>query len=313
MVNTVGVIGSCVTRDLFFSKVIPDYKNFFKLTTFQGRSTLISLMQQPYKYNKEDIKTENKIDMGFIETDFRKEGIKGLIKQPPDYLIIDILFDVIFGVILLNDGNIISNNTWTFPKISFYNHLNDFRTINIIDNTKEYFNLYKINVNLFFELLQANCPNTKVILNQVRHSTSYIDKDGVIDTNSLKKISVDNKYFEKLENYIIDNFDVDILYFGHDYLADVSHMWGLAPHHYEKKYYMDKSNQLREIVFKNNLLNENITLKKTISDLKKENNILIRKNKILDDKKTFFQRQNVNLKRKVDYSNKKLISIKKFF
>ena len=81
---------------------------------------------------------------------------------------------------------------------------------------------------------------------------------------------------------------------------------------------MDKSNQLREIVFKNNLLNENITLKKnkikkTISDLKKENNILIRKNKILDDKKTFFQRQNVNLKRKVDYSNKKLISIKKFF
>ena len=235
-----------------------------------------------------------------------------MIKQPPDYLIIDILFDVIFGVILLNDGNIISNNTWTFPEISFYNHLNDFRTMNIIDNTKEYFNLYKINVNLFFELLQANCPNTKVILNQVRHTASYIDKNGVIKYNSLEN-TVDNKYFEKLENYIIDNFDVDILYFGHDYLADVSHRWGLAPHHYEKKYYMDKSNQLREIVFKNNLLNENITLKKTISDLKKENNILIRKNKILDDKKTFFQRQNVNLKRKVDYSNKKLISIKKFF
>ena len=312
MVNTVGVIGSCVTRDLFYSEVIPDYKNFFKLTTFQGRSTLISLMQQPYSYNKKDIETGNKVFTEFIESDFRKDGIKGLVNQPPDYLIIDILFDVIFGVILLNDGNIISNNTWSFNKISFYNHLNDFRTINIIDNTNEYFNLYKINVNLFFELLQANCPNTKVILNQVRHTASYIDKNGVIKYNSLEN-TVDNKYFEKLENYIIDNFDVDILYFGHDYLADVSHMWGLAPHHYEKKYYMDKSNQLREIVFKNNLLNENITLKKTISDLKKENNILIRKNKILDDKKTFFQRQNVNLKRKVDYSNKKLISIKKFF
>ena len=76
MVNTVAVIGSCVTRDLFYSKVIPDYKIFFKLTTYHGRSTLISLMQQPYKYNKEDIKTENKIDMGFIETDFRKMVLK---------------------------------------------------------------------------------------------------------------------------------------------------------------------------------------------------------------------------------------------
>ena len=224
MINTVNVIGSCVTRDLFCSKVIPDYKNFFKLLSYQGRSTLISLMQQPYEYNKDDIKAKNKVDTEFIEADFRKDGIKRLIQQPPDYLIIDILFDVIFGVILLDEGNIISNNTWTFPKISFYNNLKGFKTLNIIDNTKEYFNLYKNNINLFFEVLKVNCPDTKVILNQVRHSTSYIDKDGVMNTNSLKKISVDNKYFEKLENYIIDNFDVDILYFGHDYLADVSYV-----------------------------------------------------------------------------------------
>lgn len=68
-----------------------------------------------------------------------------------------------------------------------------------------------------------------------------------------------------------------------------------------KKYYVDKSHQLREIVFKNNLLNENITLKKNISDLKKEKNILIRKNKILDDKK------NVFFKDKLLILNEKLI------
>lgn len=307
--DTISIIGSCISRDLFNSKVISDYKKFFELYTYHGRSTFISLMQEPFSFNKKDIELENKVDTTFIEDDFKKEGINRLAKYAPNYLMIDILFDVIFGVICLNDGNIISNNTWNLPKTSFYKYLNhekDFKILTIADNSQKYFNLYKNSIDLFFDFLDEYCENTKVILNSVRLVSSYVDVKGdVVNNNSrFKNECFDNIYFLKLENYIIDNFDVSVMTFNNNYLADASHMWGLAPHHYEKSFYRDKFNKLKDIVFKDKISNNNILLE-GFKNLVNENVLLNMRNRILDDEKNFFKRENINLKRKTNHLSQK--------
>lgn len=294
MVTTVSILGSCVTRDLFNSKVIPDYKDFFKLITYQGRASIISMMQPPLEFNSNDVFTGDTIDSNFIKSDLRKDGINGLIKNPPEFLIIDILFDVIFGILYCEDGTIISNNTWSLHKTIFYNKLHGkYKILTIQDNTTDYFSLFKYHVNKLFNFLEINCPNTKVILNSVRHSYAYLKDGNIVSDENFKKYGFNNNnYFEKLENYIIDNFEVDIMYFGQNYLADSNHMWGLAPHHYEKRYYNDKFNQLKNIVNNQKILHENFLLSHQLSDFKKKNKILLRKNKILSDEKRFFKTQN---------------------
>ena len=296
MVSTVSVLGSCVTRDLFYSKVISDYKSYFKLITYQGRSSLISLMSKPVNFNENDFSIGNAIAEDFIKSDFRKDGVVGLVENPPDYLIIDILFDVIYGILYLPDGNIISNNTWDLYKTPFYKNLiegenDEFKILTISHNTNEYFDAYKNAINSLFNFLKSNCINTKVILNSIRHAHSYIRNDGTIITTEFFKNygRANNKYFEKLEDYIIDNFDVDILYFGRNYYADESNIWGLAPHHYEKKLYLDKFNQLKNIVKYDKILKENERLLNNNSKLMKEIQDLYLKNKILSEEKQFFK------------------------
>lgn len=291
--STVSVFGSCTTRDLFYSKVIPNYKQYFKLTFDSQRSTIISVMQKPIDFSEEDIDTGNVFSTASIKKDLNKNFRANLIINPPEYLIFDLDFDMLFGVLLLNNGGgIISNNFWDLPKTEFYKNLNgEFKTLTIQDTPKEYFSLFKENIESFFNFLDKNCPETTVILNSIRHSWNVLRLDkSVSEEASLKKnCQIRNKNIEKLEEFIIDNFNVEVMYFGKEYLADESNMWGLASHHYEQKYYQDKFNQLKKIVMNNKIRKKNAFLLEDMSQLKEENKQLSKDIRILTDKLCYFQ------------------------
>lgn len=59
MVFTVGVFGSCVSRDLFNSKIVPNYKTFFQIISYSQRTSIISLMQNSVNFDEMDILSEN--------------------------------------------------------------------------------------------------------------------------------------------------------------------------------------------------------------------------------------------------------------
>lgn len=293
MIHSVGVFGSCVTRDLFNSKFCPNYKQYFKVVTDSQRSTIISFMADPVQIDFEDIKIDNPVSMRLLKEDFLKNKRFELFQIQPEYYVFDINFDVIFGIIILDDGNIITNNMWNLPLTSFYKKSNEWKKLTIFDNPTEYFSLFKDNVELFFDFLESNCPNMKIILNSFRNNYYYLDDNNRIKADdTFKQYSLKrNKYINKLETYIIDNYDIEILY-TKDYFIDKDHLWGFSSHHFEKRYYDDKSCQLRKIIKYEENLKHNKELSKKLRFSQEKNRYLCIENKKLIN-------QNENLEKSI--------------
>lgn len=293
MIHSVGVFGSCVTRDLFNSNFCPNYKQYFKVVADSQRSTIISFMADPVQIDFEDIKIDNPVSMRLLKEDFLKNKRFELFQMQPEYYVFDINFDVIFGIIILDDGNIITNNIWNLPLTSFYKRSNEWQKLTIFDNPTKYFSLFKDNVELFFDFLESNCPNMKIILNSFRNNYYYLDdnyriqSDDTFKQHSLKR----NKYINKLETYIIDNYDVEVLY-TKDYFIDKDHLWGFSSHHFEKRYYDDKICQLRKIIKYEENLKHNRELSKKLRFSQEKNRYLCIENKRLIN-------QNENLEKSI--------------
>lgn len=294
---SVGVFGSCVTRDLFNSNFWYDYKKYFKIVTDSQRCTIISFMTNPVQIDFDDLKTDDPLVNRLLKEDFLKNKRLDLVQKHPNYYIFDINFDVIFGVIILADGNIITNNVWDLPKTSFFQNEENYKTLTIFNDSKEYFSLFKDNVDSFFDFLENNCPNMKIILNSFRNSYKYLDEnnklsiDDTFKTLSLRR----NIYFKKFEEYIVDNYDVEILY-NQEYLIDKKHLWGFAPHHFEQRFYDDKSFQLKKLLMYYETLRYNNEYLKKLNLLQEKNRYLNIKNRELITKiKTFKKNNSHNL------------------
>lgn len=173
MVKSVAVFGSCVSRDLFFSKFNPNYKDFFNIKLSSQRSSLISIMQKPFSVDDNEIlitpeNNANIARMNFLRDDFEKTFIKGLVKSPVDYVVLDNYFEVRMGVLILKNGDIITNNNWDLPATSLYKKLDIDKKLSIQEDTNEFYKLWKENCDIFFEFLEDNCNNTKIVLNSFK-------------------------------------------------------------------------------------------------------------------------------------------------
>lgn len=314
MVFTVGVFGSCVSRDLFNSKIVPNYKTFFQIISYSQRTSIISLMQNSVNFDEMDILSENNHNDS-IKYDLSKCWLSEIAKNPPDYIIMDVIYELIFGILILDDGNIITNNYWDLPKTKFYETIKDKSTaLTIIKDSKTYFKLYKESIDLFFNFLKNNCQSTKIILNSARYATKTLKKDkSIVDESGDSYLVNVNSYLEDLELYIQDNYDVEIMYFGRDYLADESHIWGSGRTHYEKSYYSDKFNQLKRIVEFDNisknyqfLVDNNLKYEKEIEYLLFQQKILKEKLIKIHDQKKFYCKNNGVLRKENMFLKKKL-------
>lgn len=271
-------------------------------------------MQNSVNFDEMDISSENNHNDS-IKYDLSKCWLSEIAKNPPDYIIMDVIYELIFGILMLDDGNIITNNCWDLPKTKFYETIKDKSTaLTIIEDSKTYFKLYKESIDLFFNFLKNNCQSTKIILNSARYATKTLKKDkSIVDESGNSYLVNVNSYLEDLELYIQDNYDVEIMYFGRDYLADESHIWGSGRTHYEKSYYSDKFNQLKRIVEFDNisknyqfLVDNNLKYEKEIEYLLFQQKILKEKLIKIHDQKKFYCKNNGVLRKENMFLKKKL-------
>lgn len=227
----------------------------------------------------------------------------------------DVIYELIFGILILDDGNIITNNYWDLPKTKFYETIKDKSTaLTIIEDSKTYFKLYEESIDLFFNFLKNNCQSSKIILNSARYATKILKKDKtIVDESGNSYLLNVNSYIEDLELYIENNYNVEIMYFGRDYLADESHIWGSGRTHYEKSYYSDKFNQLKHIVEFDNisknyqfLADKNLNYEKEIEHLIFQQKILKEKLIKIRDQKKFYCKNNGVLRKENMFLKKKL-------
>lgn len=261
MVAKFTVFGSCACRDIFFSKINKNYKSYFQIGEDGIRISFISLMQQPVHYDEDALiiypqNQKNTNYTNWIKKDLDKAFIKVLKENDFEYLLLDTYYDVNFGIVEFGDKQYFTRNLG-IEETDFFKNLNPKRILTMRNNTEEYYKIWKKNCNLFFEFLEKNCPNLKVILNPNRHVYNLLKKDGtIVPSDSFKDhCESHNPYRNLLDEYIIENFDVEVLMFDENLLADENHVWGPYSLHYVPEYYTDMTKQLNQIIKRNEVLN----------------------------------------------------------
>ena len=254
MVSKFTVFGSCTCRDVFYSEINKNYKDFFEIGPTGIRLSFISIMQEPVKFDEKDIdifpKTGKNINFtAWIKKDFKKTFLEDLKRERFEYLLMDTYYDTNFGIVDIGNNSYVTNNI-RLDETAFYEKLEHKRVLTIYDNTEEYFEIWKRHCDMFFDFLKENCPDTKIILNPSRHVYRKMDEDGsIIESDRFKReCKKFNQYRDLLDEYIIKNFDVDVLYFDEDTVASENHFWGCSSLHYAPQYFEGINDQLNLII-----------------------------------------------------------------
>jgi len=241
VLSHIGILGSCVSTDAFRSFYNADYKEHFVIESLQARISFISLMQDSVTYNSEDIKIEpvnprTKYSMQVVKDDLEKSFFKEIDKV--DYLIIDVFFDVYFGIIY-SDYGILTNNTWDYPQTALYNNLKKRDILCMRYQSHDYYELWTKYCDKFFSFMMENYPDVKLILNKVKIVDKVLSKDKnfyVEDEFTPIKENLNPK-LNILEEYIETNYDVVVIDLTENVYTDEEHIWGKNLVHYNKEFY----------------------------------------------------------------------------
>ena len=269
-------LGCCASRDTFNSKMNPDYKQFFRVKGTGSQLSLISLMaEKQFDYTDEEITARKltRFQNRVVEKELKKTCLQELIDLDYDYLIIDNYFDMKFGICRVQD-KIFTNNTWTITDTPFYKNLKNKEIITIQDTPDEFYKLWCESCDLFFEFAKKYLPDIKIILNPVRNSTSVIELDGSVvheKDDTYDWLISENKYISILDEYILNNFDVDVLIFEDAHKADRNHPWTFRYVHYEPSYYLEFNERLKRIIERDTIMDYNSPLAQSI---RKNNRLL---------------------------------------
>lgn len=235
--NIFTILGSCVTRDIF------NFSDEMKVRKYYPRTSLQSLMGEKFTVNYEDIELESDYQKLCIKMDFESEFLKESFIHN-EYIILDFI-DERFNVLKL-DSKIIgtASNEYKNSKLG-----DKIYGINMVKN--EYEDWCKS-----FDKLLKHFESKNIIANVILHECyykkNYISKDEKITlfSDRIKFIEQENhklsqkyKYVKsKIKNIKIIGDKNNIFY------ANEKHRWGLAPYHYEDQYYINMSQQLKEIL-----------------------------------------------------------------
>ena len=271
-IKNVAIYGSCITKDPFTTSFNKDYKTRYHCVVNDQKHSLISTMQKKELVDEKELEilpntSGNRFLTKCIKEDLEKNFIDVMLNNKIDYLVFDIFFEVERGIISYNDGTLLTKITG-FDQTEYFSKYDDIEFISIIDNPNTYFNLWRDCCDKFFEFLKVNCPDTKIILAEVRSLDTVRRPNGsiYIEPNFVKKAKINNYYYRKLENYIIKNYDVDVVKFDKDTLLKENHSWGKSFVHYEDKYYTNFLKKVDRIVEYNDLKDTVKKLKSIINN-----------------------------------------------
>lgn len=241
----ISIFGSCVSRDIFNF----DLNNIFSIKTYVARQSIISAVSPPIPCNLEDINLKSKFQRESVYNDFIKNTFKLFENDGSSYILID-LIDERFNLLKYNENNIESYITYSslLQESGYIGKINDIgkgveRKRRLLPWKEFFLDDIKVSkyMDSFCEKIVSIYSSEKIILHKGKLLNYYKDNVGNIVKFSASQVNK-NKKVNELINYMYDYLEG---YFGNcllidfceNYCADESHVWGLAPMHYQKEYY----------------------------------------------------------------------------
>lgn len=243
--KSVSILGSCVTRDIFeyMDSEIYEIKNYF------ARTKIVSQLSPPLDCSEKDIDLESAFKKKQVLNDFQKDQFKKLSANPSDYCLIDYI-DERFPLIKVSKTYVTKSNElvisgWLDNK--FYKEKQYKFWGNKWRLGYKYIGGYIEN---YLDQVTSCFEESNLIIHKAYMVNSYLDQSGkrcTFDAPYLNYNKRVNKMLDFLYDFTISYLPgVKVIDLCDGYCADAQHKWGLSPMHYQKEYYIEAANAIRE-------------------------------------------------------------------
>lgn len=252
MKKEIAIIGACCSRDLFNSKFIPEWKEYFDVTYYAFQTSFVSLMSSQVPYNRDLLNYEgknfSKWYRDILVKEFDKSFLTDLVSINPDNILIDFYSDVVNGIIEIGPDTYVTQRLKDQNNNAAFDIYKDKRLLTFANNKDEYLLLWKLAIRDFFKFINENIPNAKILINNIRFSNSLRIEDGGSVSYGNKNVDFYNQMYQSLLEFIkTQGFDVTIIDLKKTYDIDKNYIFG-GPWivHYVNEYYRDLLNVLFE-------------------------------------------------------------------
>lgn len=239
----IDIFGSCVTRDVFEY----DELKMLEVREYISRCSLFSSVSIPALYDP-NWENEKVPIWGWkcIRTDFTKDVFKRLENSKAQLLIIDFI-DERHKLLGLQNGSLVTDSVYLQDSQIMEQNVSykDVMTDTMTKAEKEKC------VKLFAENVKRIYEPEQVVINKAFCVDTYLDCKGKVHDFS-EKIQQRNTVINARIAYLYDELMLNlpgckVLDMPEKISADEANKWGLAPFHYERKYYQTRILQIQKI------------------------------------------------------------------
>lgn len=245
---SVGVIGSCISRDNFASVVMPNWKKYFAFHGGQYQMSFVSLLAEPASLPDIGFDDLDPHSRSATVRDFGKAYLSELENGGPDVIVMDFLADARYGC-LKYDGTLVTKNKWKLQESAFFKGLGEPEIVSMDHNEEDYLELFRAAVRKFEEFRAVHLADTKIVINSARAVGWHIDGNKKV-SYSATYIRELNSRLDKLQRvYLEEAPDAEVL---GDLMTGIvsskTHPWGPGQVHYERAFYRRFQDTLKSIL-----------------------------------------------------------------
>lgn len=244
---SVGVIGSCISRDNFASAVVPNWKKYFAFHGGQYQMAFVSLMAEPASLPGTGFDDLDPHSKGATVRDFTKAYLSELVGGGPPIIVLDFLADARYGCLKF-DGTLVTNNKWKLQESAFFKGLEAPDIVSMDNNEEHYLELFRNAARKFEEFRAAHLPDTQIVINSARAVGWHIDGNkkvsysaAYIRSLNLRLDTLEKVYLEEAPATVV----LDDLMTG--IASSKNHPWGPGQVHYESDFYQRFQDALKAI------------------------------------------------------------------
>lgn len=248
----VAILGSCFTKEAFHSLdyLNPDYKLFYENGLIGFHQSIISVVSNPIKYNKEDFisSLDKKLIELYGDKELSKKFLAELDAYKANYLIIDLYIEASASIYEISDHCYLTDSFY-FRGTPLIKNLHPKRKFLISCN--ERFDLFKQALIKFRNQVEKIIPLDKIILVKARRATSRIDNGVVSKWPEYDYIKYANMVWDKCDEMfeqIIPEARIIDMRDDKKYLSQRQSPLTYSPQHLVSSYYKDLLNKFNKIV-----------------------------------------------------------------
>lgn len=237
--TTLTILGGCTTRD-----VLECAPNHFELSEYFARTSIISMMSTAADIDHSLVDLSSSFQKKCVMRDISKTFFSELEKERGQYIAIDFISERL-NLVKIGDAYITRSNE--LVKSKALDQLENYQIIKKLDDEMQ--QLWKENAWQFFQKLKGYFGNN-VIIHKTKWRHHYIDKDHIVQTfPNIEEIDLRNEELANYYAFVEEHFPEFIFIDMTDdrYYASAEHKWGLAPYHFEDRYYHSLLQKLSEV------------------------------------------------------------------